>query len=83
MFTKGSKAVEDLKTIAKQLRKLPVVEPTIPTVALVGAPNVGKSSLVQVRWHVLPLDGGAQRGLVWTCGYGLHACRAAWGRDTC
>lgn len=34
--------------IAKQLRALPVLEVGLPTLALVGAPNVGKSSLVQV-----------------------------------
>ncbi len=36
--------------IAKKLRTLPVLELDLPTLALVGAPNVGKSSLVQVRW---------------------------------
>jgi hypothetical protein len=41
--------VEDLKRVSKQLRSLPYVEPQLPTLALVGAPNVGKSSLVQVR----------------------------------
>jgi nucleolar GTP-binding protein len=34
--------------MGKQLRGLPFVDPEIPTVALVGAPNVGKSSLVKV-----------------------------------
>ncbi len=34
--------------IAKKLRALPSVETSLPTLALVGAPNVGKSSLVRV-----------------------------------
>ena len=49
VFTKGMKAVVDLQHLSKQLRSLPYVEPQLPTLALVGAPNVGKSSLVQVR----------------------------------
>jgi tRNA U34 5-carboxymethylaminomethyl modifying GTPase MnmE/TrmE len=40
--------VEDLKEVAKKLRSLPHVDATAPTLALVGAPNVGKSSLVNV-----------------------------------
>lgn len=34
--------------MAKKLRALPFVNPSVPTLALVGAPNVGKSSLVNV-----------------------------------
>lgn len=34
--------------VAKKLRALPSLEVGLPTLALVGAPNVGKSSLVQV-----------------------------------
>ncbi|XP_078440475.1 P-loop containing nucleoside triphosphate hydrolases superfamily protein isoform X2 [Wolffia australiana] len=41
-------AVEDLLNIAKALRAMPVVDPSIPTLCLVGAPNVGKSSLVRI-----------------------------------
>lgn len=85
MYKKGATAVDGLKDMAKQLRRLPVVDLTLPTVshgcchdcttscalplicwgnlgapllpincsallqvALVGAPNVGKSSLVQI-----------------------------------
>lgn len=48
LFEKGSKAVDDLKEIAKTLRALPVAELDSPTVTLVGAPNVGKSSLVRL-----------------------------------
>lgn len=54
VFSKGSAAVDDLKNVAKSLRRLPVVETKLPTVALVGAPNVGKSSLVQLLSTGLP-----------------------------
>jgi len=47
-FKKGKYAIDELKEIAKTLRRLPVAELGTPTVALVGAPNVGKSSLVRV-----------------------------------
>ncbi len=40
--------VDDLKEVAKALRKLPTIDASLPTLALIGAPNVGKSSLVQV-----------------------------------
>lgn len=54
--TQGAVAVDSLKEVAKSLRTLPVVDLRLPTVALVGAPNVGKSSLVQVlRTNGLPL----------------------------
>ena len=39
--------VDDLVALAKALRALPVAEPRTPTLVLVGAPNVGKSSLVR------------------------------------
>lgn len=39
--------MEDLKYVAKNLRTLPYVDTRVPTLCLVGAPNVGKSSLVQ------------------------------------
>jgi len=54
VFTRGAPAVDELKEIAKSLRRLPVVDPRLPTVALVGAPNVGKSSLVQLLSSGLP-----------------------------
>ncbi|MQL74202.1 hypothetical protein Taro_006577, partial [Colocasia esculenta] len=41
-------AIEDLLNIAKTLRAMPVVDPETPTLCLVGAPNVGKSSLVRI-----------------------------------
>jgi len=44
----GDHPLEKLKYIAMQLRKLPAVEVDLSILALVGAPNVGKSSLVQV-----------------------------------
>lgn len=48
VYERGATAVDSLKEIAKQLRRLPVVDVCNRTIALVGAPNVGKSSLVQV-----------------------------------
>ena len=47
-YRRSSRHVDDLKSIAQLLRRLPVAELETPTVALVGAPNVGKSSLVRV-----------------------------------
>jgi len=47
VFTKYSSAITKLKYNAIQLRKLPQVDLTEGTIALVGAPNVGKSSLVR------------------------------------
>lgn len=54
VYERGAAAVEELKQVAKALRQLPVVDPTLPTMALVGAPNVGKSSLVQLLSSGLP-----------------------------
>lgn len=54
IFHRGADAVDELKELAKSLRRLPVVDPKLPTVALVGAPNVGKSSLVQLLSSGLP-----------------------------
>mmetsp|Transcript_12095 Transcript_12095/g.33988 ORF Transcript_12095/g.33988 Transcript_12095/m.33988 type:complete len:462 (-) Transcript_12095:356-1741(-) len=54
LYTKGSPSVDRLKQLAKELRRLPVVEMDTPTIALVGAPNVGKSSLVQTLSSGLP-----------------------------
>ena len=48
LFRRGGGAVDELKEMAKALRALPVAELRSPTVALVGAPNVGKSSLVRL-----------------------------------
>ncbi|EPS65065.1 hypothetical protein M569_09714, partial [Genlisea aurea] len=48
IFSQGGKAVDDLMNIAKTLRAMPVVDMEIPTLCLVGAPNVGKSSLVRL-----------------------------------
>eukprot|EP00798_Chlamydomonas_sp_ICE-L_P021029 gene21029-27898_t len=44
----GARHIDAMKEVAKKLRALPSVELRDPTLALVGAPNVGKSSLVQV-----------------------------------
>jgi len=48
IYRKDMNAVDSLKNMAKDLRMLPVVEPEVPTLVLVGAPNVGKSSLVRM-----------------------------------
>ncbi|KAJ0052407.1 hypothetical protein Pint_00027 [Pistacia integerrima] len=48
IFNCEGKAVDDLLNIAKTLRAMPVVDLETPTLCLVGAPNVGKSSLVRV-----------------------------------
>ncbi|KAL3683322.1 hypothetical protein R1sor_001344 [Riccia sorocarpa] len=48
LFKKQGKAVDDLKEHAKTLRAMPVVRIRTPTLCLVGAPNVGKSSLVRI-----------------------------------
>ena len=48
VFRRDSGALQRLQWVAMELRRLPVLDPTVPTVALVGAPNVGKSSLVRV-----------------------------------
>lgn len=48
VFKCEGKVVDDLLNIAKTLRAMPVVDLETPTLCLVGAPNVGKSSLVRV-----------------------------------
>lgn len=53
-YKRYSYILDELKEIAKSLRRLPVVDPGLSTVALVGAPNVGKSSLVQLLSSGLP-----------------------------
>lgn len=40
-------ALKELGEIQKVLRRIPVIELNTPTVVLVGAPNVGKSSIVR------------------------------------
>ncbi|KAL6840870.1 hypothetical protein ACP4OV_029396 [Aristida adscensionis] len=47
-FQQGKHAVDDLVNVAKALRSMPVVDLHIPTLCLVGSPNVGKSSLVRI-----------------------------------
>ena len=42
-----SSALAELLELQKALRLIPVVELDTPTVALVGSPNVGKSSIVR------------------------------------
>ncbi|KDP28914.1 hypothetical protein JCGZ_14685 [Jatropha curcas] len=48
IFKREGKAVDELLNIAKTLRAMPVVDLETPTLCLVGAPNVGKSSLVRI-----------------------------------
>ncbi|KAL0665507.1 hypothetical protein Bca4012_102345 [Brassica carinata] len=48
VFQQQGIAVDDLLSIAKVLRAMPVVDLEMPTLCLVGAPNVGKSSLVRI-----------------------------------
>ncbi|XP_059301725.1 uncharacterized protein LOC132053643 isoform X1 [Lycium ferocissimum] len=48
IFDRDGKAVDELLNIAKTLRAMPVVDLETPTLCLVGAPNVGKSSLVRI-----------------------------------
>ncbi|KZV57957.1 nucleolar GTP-binding protein 1 [Dorcoceras hygrometricum] len=48
IFSCEGKAVDELLNIAKTLRAMPVVNLETPTLCLVGAPNVGKSSLVRL-----------------------------------
>ncbi|XP_076913516.1 nucleolar GTP-binding protein 1-like [Bidens hawaiensis] len=48
IFHTDGKAVDELMQIANSLRAMPVVDLEMPTLCLVGAPNVGKSSLVRI-----------------------------------
>ncbi|KAF7137805.1 hypothetical protein RHSIM_Rhsim07G0039900 [Rhododendron simsii] len=48
IFIQEGKAVDNLLNIAKTLRAMPVVDLETPTLCLVGAPNVGKSTLVRI-----------------------------------
>ncbi|CAN0313882.1 unnamed protein product, partial [Laminaria digitata] len=46
-FMANGSVLEDLTEVQKALRGLPIVQLHLPTVVLVGAPNVGKSSIVR------------------------------------
>ncbi|GAX85127.1 hypothetical protein CEUSTIGMA_g12547.t1 [Chlamydomonas eustigma] len=48
LYSSGAKHVDILRDMGKKLRSLPLVDVSLPTIALVGAPNVGKSSLVKL-----------------------------------
>ncbi|CAA2981447.1 nucleolar GTP-binding protein 1 [Olea europaea var. sylvestris] len=48
LFNREGKVVDALLNVAKTLRAMPVVDLETPTLCLVGAPNVGKSSLVRL-----------------------------------
>lgn len=45
--SENSKCLSEMCNLQKALRKIPVIELSTPTVVLVGAPNVGKSSIVR------------------------------------
>ncbi|KAJ1424376.1 P-loop containing nucleoside triphosphate hydrolase protein, partial [Ochromonadaceae sp. CCMP2298] len=47
LTSQEAKALNQLSDIQKDLRRIPMIELDVPTVVLVGAPNVGKSSLVR------------------------------------
>lgn len=69
----GPAALASLAQVSRSLRTLPYVEPTLPTLALVGAPNVGKSSLVRLLSSGVPevrgrLVGPPPRGAAITTG---------------
>ena len=50
----GGPALDALKEVAKALRRLPAVDAAAPVAALVGAPNVGKSSIVRALSSGVP-----------------------------
>jgi hypothetical protein len=61
--------------VSRSLRTLPYVEPTLPTLALVGAPNVGKSSLVRLLSSGVPEV--SRRGKAAWPLWVVHCCCAA------
>lgn len=65
--------VDNLKEVAKALRALPQVEYDVPTLALVGAPNVGKSSLVKILSSGTPEVSWAQNPRTPNPQVGAHA----------
>lgn len=48
LLDRGKPILNELKELSRTLRAVPSIDLLVPTLALVGAPNVGKSSLVNV-----------------------------------
>ena len=54
VYQNGAHAIDELRILSRTLRKLPVVDVEVPTVALAGAPNTGKSSIVRALSSGVP-----------------------------
>ncbi|KAK8512120.1 hypothetical protein V6N13_097202 [Hibiscus sabdariffa] len=78
IFKREGQAVDNLLYIAKTLRAIPVVDLEMPTLCLVGAPNVAKSSLVRLlstgkpevetlAFGLFTSDIGGIPSIVWLC----------------
>ncbi|WIA15058.1 hypothetical protein OEZ85_001756 [Tetradesmus obliquus] len=63
VFAKGAKAVEDLKKVSRALRSLPYVDPSLPILALVGAPNTNAGVVLTCLLLRMPQVSRALRSL--------------------